>query len=356
MTNEKDFTEDANALDNNSTSVDPNTFLSKDEAKNDVIPDESNVASLSPSDSDEYDTANEEFVDIPNAYNQKYEVLTIELIEHDAQFLNLPEETAAEDQIDSVYNADEEPQILPPDEIFSDFNINRTEKENPVEEEFLDSQEYIEPLYEQFSIPELEYSNEEYDETEETDEPIENETYNPEKPRKIDGKFDFLELFIFTLVTVMIITTFFFRHSIVDGVSMENTLVEGEHLIISDVFYMPKRGDIIVCEDHTTAISKPIVKRVIATAGETVFIVCENGENKVYIDGVLLNEPYVNIDDPTYKYMPLKLTVPDGEIFVMGDHRNESTDSRAIGTVSVDSVLGRVLIRFYPFDKFGKVD
>ena len=183
----------------------------------------------------------------------------------------------------------------------------------------------------------------------------EDEPYNPEKPRKIDSRFDFVELFIFTLALVMIISSFFFRHSVVTGASMENTLFEGEHIIISDLFYTPKHGDIIVCTDYTTAIKKPIVKRIIAVGGDTVKITTAG---EVYVNDILLNEDYVMIDMPGYEYRELDITVPEGELFVMGDHRNESSDSRDpyVGTISEDSVLGRVLLRFYPFDRFGKPD
>ncbi len=178
--------------------------------------------------------------------------------------------------------------------------------------------------------------------------------YNPLKPRRIDRFFDFVELVVFTLLAVMIVTSFLFRHSIVDGESMENTLHSHEHLIISDLFYTPKRGDIIVCEDYTTAIPKPIVKRVIAIEGDTVKI---TSDGDVFVNGALIDESkYVHIDELGYKYRELEVTVPKNELFVMGDHRNKSTDSREIGTVSEDSVLGKVLLRFYPFNKFGKVD
>ncbi|MBE6644561.1 MAG: signal peptidase I [Ruminococcaceae bacterium] len=177
--------------------------------------------------------------------------------------------------------------------------------------------------------------------------------YDPKKPRRIDGRFDFVELFVFTLLAVMIITTFFFRHSIVEGSSMENTLHSGEHLIISDFFYTPKRGDIIVCEDYTTEIRNPIVKRVIAIEGDRVTV---SPTGAVTINGEPLVEDYVYVD-AWFERPPVDLVVPKGEIFVMGDHRNASKDSREIGTISVDSVLGKVLLRFYPFtkEKFGPV-
>jgi signal peptidase I len=195
--------------------------------------------------------------------------------------------------------------------------------------------------------------------------------YDPDHPRRIDGLFDFIELFVFTLATVLLLTTFVFRYSVVDGESMVNTLHEDEKLIISDLFYTPSAGDVIVLEDYTTALKKPLVKRVIATEGQTVRI----AKDGVYVDGVKLDESYVYIDEANYQYDVFpkaairenpdfvyvrdefyQITVPENEIFVMGDHRNKSTDSRDIGTIRQDAVLGKVILRVFPFDSFGGVD
>ena len=162
--------------------------------------------------------------------------------------------------------------------------------------------------------------------------------------------FDILELFIYSLAAVLVLTTFVFRHSIVDGGSMNNTLLDGDHIIISNLFYTPKRGDVIVCEDYSTVLRKPIVKRIIAVEGDVISVspygtVTLNGkkledEEYVFTDGYKWTEPINN-----YK-------IPEGEVFVMGDHRNASTDSREIGTIDVDSILGKAIVRFYPLDQF----
>ncbi|MBP3308230.1 MAG: signal peptidase I [Clostridia bacterium] len=182
--------------------------------------------------------------------------------------------------------------------------------------------------------------------------------YNPDKPRGVDTVFDFIELFIISLVCVLIVTSFFFRHSKVVGDSMMNTLYNDEHLIISDAFYTPERGDIVVIEDKSINLSATdeahyaLVKRVIGIAGDHVVV---NTQGTVFINGERLNEDYVFIDGPVHSRY-VDLIVPEGEIFVLGDHRNNSTDSRYFGTVREDCVIGRVLVRVYPFDRFGAVE
>ena len=141
---------------------------------------------------------------------------------------------------------------------------------------------------------------------------------------------------------------------------MNETLQENDLLIISDLFYTPKQGDIIVFESTATTYEKPYVKRVIATGGQTVDInyVDTDGDvtMKVTVDGKVLDEPYV-----AYKFTPrlsygadieYPYTVPEGQVFVMGDNRWNSSDSRDIGTVDVRCIIGRVIFRLFPFDQF----
>ena len=203
-------------------------------------------------------------------------------------------------------------------------------------------------------------------------------TQPAEKPRRVDSLFDFIELFVFTLAAVFVITSFFFRYSIVDGGSMENTLHDDEKLILRSIFYSPECGDVVVVQDKSTSLKDPIVKRVIAVGGQTVKFT----RDAVYVDGIKLDEPYVYTADyknpfggeDIYRYsvypsdplLPLvtdredgvfyEITVPDGEIFVMGDHRNNSKDSRDIGTLHEDAIIGKVVLRFLPFSEFGKIE
>ena len=180
--------------------------------------------------------------------------------------------------------------------------------------------------------------------------------YSPDKPRIIDQLFDFAELFIFTLAAVLVLTTFFFKHTIVDGASMMNTLENQDHLIISDFLYTPERGDIIVFQDPAITGNAPWVKRVIGLPGETVEIKVNSiGEYEVYVNGAYLEENY---DYNSLERNPIvgKWTVGEGEVFVLGDNRYNSTDSRVVGPIKTQSILGKVLFRIYPFDKIGTVD
>ena len=183
------------------------------------------------------------------------------------------------------------------------------------------------------------------------------EPYNEKKPRRVDERFDIIEMFVCMLVAIMLLSAFVFRHSVVDGDSMMNTLYDNEHLIISNFFYEPKQYDIIVCEDYSTGLKKPIIKRVIATEGQTVRVV---SMDEVYVDGVLVDTSFILIDGKEEliyaSQYPIECVVPEGEVFVMGDHRNNSLDSRILGTIDEDTILGKVVLRFYPFDSFGKVE
>ncbi len=171
--------------------------------------------------------------------------------------------------------------------------------------------------------------------------------------------FDWMQCIVFALIACILIFLFLGRTVGVVGGSMENTLHEGERLIISDLFYTPENGDIIVLRQESFR-NEPIVKRVIATEGQTVDIDFETCT--VIVDGVALDEPYtkeygnyVYYDDQDFDG---EITVPEGCVFVMGDNRNGSTDSRteSIGCVDARKILGKVIFRISPLDKIGFVN
>ena len=229
---------------------------------------------------------------------------------------------------------------LPPEAVEPDFNLGETTEEK-------DDKFQISINFEGEHKPSV------------IDESEKERKYDPDKPRMIDWIFDIAEMFVFVLAAVLIMTSFIFKHSVVEGGSMLNTLEDGEHLIISDLFYTPKRGDIIVFEDYSTMLKKAVVKRVIALPGETVEVKKnENGIFEVYINGEYLAEEYAYNEIDNSALDGGVWTIGEGEVFVLGDNRYNSTDSRdsRVGPIDIDSILGKVLFRFYPFDKFGAVD
>ncbi len=170
--------------------------------------------------------------------------------------------------------------------------------------------------------------------------------------------YDTLEIISIALIAVIMINLFAGRMTTVTGDSMYPTLHNTEKLWISRVGYTPRNGDIVVIQEKNSAISEPIVKRIIATENQTLKFDFENW--KVYVDGVLLSEDYINYEDwsSMKNYgCPEEVTVPPGCIFVMGDNRNHSTDSRdpRVGVVSEDNILGKVVVRIFPLDRFGKI-
>ena len=175
--------------------------------------------------------------------------------------------------------------------------------------------------------------------------------------RCIHDIFEFVELIAVCLAIILFVYTFFFKHSVVVGDSMNKTLLSGDHLLTSNFMYTPENGDIIVCQvtdaqqesyPRTLTQKEAIVKRVIAIAGQRIKI--ESGT--VYIDGKAIEENYTF--NQSFENMD-ELLVPDGCVFVMGDNRSNSLDSRYIGVIDERLILGKVILRIAPFSSFGNV-
>lgn len=182
---------------------------------------------------------------------------------------------------------------------------------------------------------------------------------------------DILECVAAAVFIVVLTFTYLVCVARVDGSSMVPTLENGDRLAVSRISSNYDNGDILIINNWTghpidengtiysvTGFEKRIVKRLIAQAGQTVDIDFQNGI--VYVDGEALDEPYINA--PTHEQcdraLIYPLTVPEGYVFVLGDNRNESSDSRSsfVGLVEEKDILGKVLIRILPFGKFGKID
>ncbi len=203
-----------------------------------------------------------------------------------------------------------------------------------------------------------------------------------EEPKKRKGGFvqelvESVETFCYALVMMVVLFVFVFRFVTVQGESMRETLQHDDKLIISDMLYTPSTGDIVVVDTEGMDVfgaHQYIIKRVIATGGQVVTINFNHW--RVTVDGVEINEEYVRREDNVspmhmlneFRFrenygmtdymeadgtMTYTFTVPEDMVFVMGDNRQHSSDSRAAGCMEEYRILGRVLIRVSPI--FGRV-
>ena len=167
------------------------------------------------------------------------------------------------------------------------------------------------------------------------------------------GIFEIFGTLLFALTVVILVMTFVFRQVVVDGKSMEPTFYDGERLILSTSYdTMPSNGDVVVIS-HPKGYDGRIIKRVIATEGQSISI--DFDKNEVAVDSVLLDEPYIaGRTIQTDRNMEIPSVIPEGYVFVMGDNREASLDSRStqIGLIPVTSIIGKVQMRIIPFNRF----
>lgn len=184
---------------------------------------------------------------------------------------------------------------------------------------------------------------------------------NDKKP--FSELLDWVNSIVYAIAAMLVLNTFLFRTLTVSGPSMNDTLLDGEKIIMTNFCYSPDYGDIVVAQADklknkgTGLWGEPIIKRVIAVGGDTVRIDFNSGE--VYRNDVLLEEDYIK--DPThlrsYGWMEsgVTYTVPENCVFLMGDNRNVSNDSRNlvdVGFVDESMIMGKAIVRFSPISEF----
>ena len=161
--------------------------------------------------------------------------------------------------------------------------------------------------------------------------------------------FEWMSAAVTALVAVAVLFTFFFRVVSVSGDSMTNTLQHGDKLILTNYSYVPQRGDVVVVRREN---EEPLIKRVIGLPGDTV----EIAEGRVILNGVPLKEPYVRGGQTPSMGMTGRLTVPEGYVFVMGDNRGGSLDSRQLGAFSLREIMGEAVCRLFPTPSFNVME
>ncbi len=178
----------------------------------------------------------------------------------------------------------------------------------------------------------------------------------PVKSSFIINCFEWVEALITALIAVVILFTFLFRIVNVSGPSMLPNLKSGDRVVLASYYYKPHRGDVVVIT-HTAKLNEPIIKRVIALENQVVDINFQTGV--VSVDGAELDESAyikngITTQHPDYTF---PLTVPKGHVFVLGDNRSVSNDSRFsdVGMVDERYILGKAQFVVFPFDRVGNI-
>lgn len=160
------------------------------------------------------------------------------------------------------------------------------------------------------------------------------------------GLYDWLQCIVSAVVAGILIFVFVGKVDVIKGRSMMHTLQDGDAVVLSNLFFTPKYQDIVFIKSD--AYDTPIVKRVIATAGQSVDIDFEKGV--VSVDGAELKEDYISTPTTIKMSFEGPVTVPEGHVFILGDNRNDSSDSRddRIGMIDVRDILGKVYFILIP--------
>lgn len=174
------------------------------------------------------------------------------------------------------------------------------------------------------------------------------------RKEKNTNMLEWYDAMVFAFVIVLLILMFIVRTVTVDGESMVPTLQNSDQLVARSIFYKPKNNDIVVIDGYINY-GEPLVKRIIATGGDVVDIDFATGD--VTVNGNVLDEPYISAPTTTQWDVDFPLVVPEGKVFLMGDNRPRSLDSRHsdIGFIDERDILGKVIFRILPFSSFGKV-
>lgn len=173
-----------------------------------------------------------------------------------------------------------------------------------------------------------------------------------EEPGFVRGLVEWVVVLVGAVIVALLLRAFLFQAFWIPSQSMEMTLLEQDRVLVNKLSYRlhdVNRGDVIVFRrpDEEQAEIRDLIKRVIGLPGEEV----EARNNNIYIDGSLLIEPYLAPGESIPDFGPT--LVPANEVFVMGDNRDESYDSRFFGTVDEDRIVGRAFVLFWPLDRVG---
>lgn len=179
--------------------------------------------------------------------------------------------------------------------------------------------------------------------------------------------FEWLDMIVVAVIVVVFIAIVGCRVATIVGNSMQNTFFNGEKILISKLFYEPTPGDVVVISRNSNNdidkdnYQEPIIKRIIATGGMYVDIDFKTGNvytGYIQSDMKLLDEPYIKTLTVKRGDVEFPLYVPEGKIFVLGDNRGDSLDSRysEIGLIDEKDILGKAIFRIFPFTKIGGIE